>query len=165
MKMIWSITYIALIGILSHYIGELLPRKWFNYDKFPYASFRWEHEGAVYDKIKIKKWKTKVPDLSRVAKYMVPKRITADMTSSDLDILLRETCVAEFVHVALCIISIGVVFISNKAYGVVFYLIFALGNVPFILIQRYNRPHLKKLRLRMLAREERLKNANLDLVM
>ena len=96
---------------------------------------------------------------------MVPKRITADMTSSDLDILLRETCVAEFVHAALCIISVGVVFISDKAYGVVFYLIFALGNVPFILIQRYNRPHLKKLRLRMLAREERLKNANLDLVM
>ena len=165
MKMIWSITYIVLIGILSHYIGELLPRKWFNYDKFPYASFRWECDGDIYNKIKIKKWKSKVPDLSRVAKYMVPKRITADMTSSDLDILLRETCVAEFVHVALCIISIGVIFISDKAYGVVFYLIFALGNVPFILIQRYNRPHLKKLRLRMLAREERLKDANLDLVM
>ena len=165
MKMIWSITYIALIGILSHYIGERLPRKWFNYDKFPYASFCWEHDGDIYNKIKIKKWKSKVPDLSRVAKYMVPKRITADMTSSDLDILLRETCVAEFVHIALCIISVGVIFISDKAYGVIFYLIFAFGNVPFILIQRYNRPHLKKLRLRMLAREERLKDANLDLVM
>lgn len=164
MRMIWGITYIVLVAILAHYIGELIPRKWFDYERFPYTSFGWEKDGTAYDKIKIKKWKSKLPDLSRVAKYMVPKKVTADMTSSDLDILLRETCVAEFIHTALCIISSGVIWITEEAYGVVLYLIFALGNIPFILVQRYNRPHLKKLRTKMLAREEQLKNASSDIV-
>lgn len=165
MKLTWSIVYLVLVAILGHYIGALLPRKWFDYDGFPYAAFEWEKDGAVYDKIKIKKWKSKVPDLSRVAKYMVPKKVTFDMTSEDLDILLRETCVAECVHVAVCVVAVGVCFISERALGFVLWLVFSLGNVPFILIQRYNRPHLKRLRMKMLMREERLDHASSDIVM
>ncbi len=165
MKMIWSVIYLVLVAILGHYIGELLPRKWFDYESFPYAPFGWEKDGAVYDKIKIKKWKSKVPDLSRIAKYMVPKKVTSGMTSADVDVLLRETCVAEFVHVAVCVVAVGVCFISERTWGVVLWLVFSLGNVPFILIQRYNRPHLNRLREKMLIREERLNHASSDIVM
>lgn len=165
MKMIWGITYIVLVAILAHYIGELLPRKWFDYERFPYTSFGWERNGDIYDKLRIKKWKSKLPDLSRVAKYMVPKKVTVSMNSGDVDLLLRETCVAEFIHVALCIVSAGVIWITEEAYGVVLYLLFALGNIPFILVQRYNRPHLKKLRMKMLVREGQLKDASSDIVM
>ena len=35
MKMIWSVIYLVLVAILGHYIGELLPRKWFDYESFP----------------------------------------------------------------------------------------------------------------------------------
>lgn len=165
MKLIWSIIYIVLLAILAHYIGELLPRKWFHFEKAPYRSFCWEKDGAIYDKIHIKKWKKKLPDLSRIAKYMVPKRVTASTTPKDLDRLIRETCVAEFIHVTECIIAVGVCFISQKLYGVILYLLFVIGNIPFILIQRYNRPHLVALRLRMLERDERRKNANSDLIL
>ena len=166
MSIVWGVVYIAVISLLGHYIGELLPRKWFDYNRFPYAAFRWEKDGAVYDKIKIKKWKKKMPDLSRIMKYMVPKKVTRSTTAADMDLLLRETCIAEFVHIAVSVLSIGTCFISNVAFGIVVFVIYTLGNLPFVLIQRYNRPHLKRLLMKLVRREQEecTENESVDLI-
>ncbi|MBQ9134038.1 MAG: hypothetical protein IJX64_05855 [Clostridia bacterium] len=61
------ILFAIFIGIISHFYGQALPRKWFHGDKFPYKSFRWEQEGRIYRHIGIHKWQEKLPDLSRTA--------------------------------------------------------------------------------------------------
>lgn len=38
-QLMTAIKYIALIGILSHVIGEALPRRWFHWDRFPYRAY------------------------------------------------------------------------------------------------------------------------------
>lgn len=43
--------------------------------------------------------------MSRIMRYMVPKRVEQQMGAAEMDILIRETCVAEIVHVALCLLS------------------------------------------------------------
>jgi len=134
------IVYLAIIGLVSQLIGMFLPRKWFNYRAFPYRTYGWEKGGRVYDKLKIKKWKTKVPDMSRLVKSMAPKQMQGRVTAPQMERMLAETCVAEAVHFALALCGFGCVAIWQGVGGVAVALVYALGNVPFILIQRYNRP-------------------------
>ena len=154
MKNLLGLAYFIALVILSHVIGERLPRKWFDYTKYPFASFRWERDGDLYDKIHIKKWKKKLPDLSRVMKRMVPKKVVFRSSSAEIDLLLRELCVAETVHIALCVLSFGVLIFARTWFCVVLSILYSFGNIPFILIQRYNRPHIMRLFFRVKAMEE-----------
>ncbi len=160
---LFALLYIIVLVIASHFIGELLPRAWFDWRKKPFASFAFEKNGELYDKIHIKKWKRKVPDLSRLMKYMVPKTVSFRDSSAEVDRLLRELCVAETVHTALALASFGVLFFTRSPFGILLCVLYALGNVPFILIQRYNRPHLAHLYSRVVEREERMKKQEQDI--
>lgn len=165
MKLLMSIVYVAVIGILAHYIGESLPRPLFSEYKFPYRTYKWERGGKIYNRLKIKKWKTHLPDMSRVMRDMMPKKVTYDATSTNVDALIKETCVAECVHYWLCVFSVGIYLIWKNYVGVILALVFVFCNIPFIMIQRYNRPHLIKLRQKLLKREEREKFALADTVL
>ena len=69
--------------------------------------------------------------------------------SQGMDVLIAETCVAECVHWALMLLSLGIFFFWRGAWAVVFWLVYnLLGNLPFIIIQRYNRPRLVMLEQR-----------------
>ena len=46
MRLFLSIVYIAIIGILAHFIGEALPRRWFNPRRAPYAP-AWKANAVV----------------------------------------------------------------------------------------------------------------------
>lgn len=159
MKLLMSIAYVAVLGILAHYIGESLPRVCFSEASFLYRTHRFEKGGAIYERIGIRRWKTRLPDMSRVMRDMLPKRVTYGAASDDVTALIRETCVAEFIHLCLCFFSIGIYLIWKNYIGVMLSLVFIVCNIPFILIQRYNRPHLIRLRDRLLKRE-RKKNAS-----
>ena len=165
MKLLMSIVYVAVIGILAHYVGESLPRGLFSEYKFPYRAFKWEKDGKFYNCLRIKKWKNHLPDMSRIMRDMLPKRITFDATSDNIDALIKETCVAECVHYWLCIFSVGIYLIWKNYVGVILALVFIACNIPFMMIQRYNRPHLIKLRNKLLNREERENFAFADTVM
>lgn len=160
MPFIWSVIYAAVLGILSHLVGEALPRHWFNPDRFPFASFKWEQGGRIYEtKFGIRAWKDKMPDMSRVMKDMLPKRIPQGAGEQDIDALITETCVAEFVHVALCLFAPGIYTFWDNRNGVLLTLVYIFCNIPFILIQRYVRPQLVTLADRMRAREARRRAA------
>ena len=98
-----SCFYCFLLGITSHYVGEALPRRWFHWDRFPFRSWKWEKEGKLYDVLRIRAWKDHVPDMSRVMKDMIPKKVGLCPTSAEVMALVKETCVAELIHVALCL--------------------------------------------------------------
>lgn len=57
MKFLYALLYIAALGILSHFIGQALPRAWFSAERFPYRAAEWENGGKVYEKLGIKRWK------------------------------------------------------------------------------------------------------------
>ena len=78
-------------------------------------------------------------------KFIPPKKMTADY-GSRLPRMLQETCVAEFIHVLLSILGFGAVFIVGGAWGWIISIVYFLaGNLPYIIIQRYNRPRLLRL--------------------
>lgn len=165
MELLLSIVYVLVLGILAHYVGESLPRSFFIIDAFPYKPFAWEKNGRIYEKLKIRNWKKKLPDMSRIMKDMLPKRVTTKDTADNLNALIKETCVAEFTHKVLCVLSIGIYLIWKDIVGVILSAVFIFCNLPFIIIQRYNRPHLISLYKKMIAREERRRDATSDIVM
>lgn len=133
------------IGLLAHFVGEALPRRWFHGEAKPFRPYAWEQSGAVYQKLGIQKWKTRLPDKSVVVKGCERKRIETDMSYGHFQRLVQETCVAETVHWALLIISPVLLAVMTPPYSVVFTLLYGLSNIPFIMIQRYNRPRLLRL--------------------
>ncbi len=136
--------YILVIGLLSHVVGEALPRGGIDYTRVPFKPFSWEKSGAVYNALHVRQWKDHVPDMSRVSKKMVSKKLSAVTRLEEMERLIKETCVAEIIHVSLTVLSLMCIVIWPGAGGVIVSILCVLGNGVFIIIQRYNRPKLVK---------------------
>ena len=156
MELLYTLLLAVFLAVASHYIGQALPRESFFANRFPYRSFAFEKNGSIYRRIGVHKWMDMVPDMSRVMGDMVPKKLRAGMTAEDVRVLIRETCVAEHVHFMLCVVFLFVSRFWVDSTWVFFWVIYAVCNLPFIIIQRYNRPMLLRLLDRMEARESRL---------
>lgn len=151
MELLKCVLYIAAIGMVSNLVGTALPRSWFNPERFPYRTFSWEQGGKVYEKLGIREWKDKLPDMSKFMQNMYRKEVNIRPNAENLDRLIQETCVAELIHDILIVLSLGVVKIWRGNWGWFLWGLCLLGNVPFILIQRFNRPRLQKTLRRLTA--------------
>lgn len=160
MQVFYCILYIALIGLASHIIGEALPRRWFDATAFPYGPMKWEKNGKIYQKLYIHKWKDRMPDMSKISPGMVKKKVKLTCTYADIFRLSQETCVAEIVHLVLMALSFNLYLIWPTVYGAIIAVVYGLSHIPFIMIQRYNRPTLVRLAQRLKEREERIRNAH-----
>lgn len=150
MKALFSILFLLAVTFLAHPIGEAIPKRWFYADRFPYHCFRWEKK--LYAMLRVAKWKDKLPDMSKKLPDMQAKRI-ATASLQEIDGLLRETCVAESVHWVEILLGGGCLAISPGIGGLIWAVWTLLGNLPFIVIQRYNRPRLMKLKKHLAARQ------------
>lgn len=141
----WScFCYLAILGVFSFALGRMLPKGWFHGDRFPFHSFPFERDGKIYEKLNIKRWQKKVPDMSRILpKVMPPKRMGADYAVR-LPRMVQETCVAELIHSLLCICALACLDLWQGVGGIIVTLVYILANLPFIFIQRYNRPKLMR---------------------
>ena len=136
------IIYLAMISMLVFITGRLLPGEWFDPQRFPYRCLDIETE-RLYRRLGVPKWQKKLPDMSRLCRrLMPPKRLTPE---SSLPQMIRETCIAEWAHNCLLVLGFGCIRLLPGKGGVVLSVLYAIGNVPFILVQRYNRPRLVQL--------------------
>ena len=79
--------------------------------------------------------------------------------------MLLETCVAELTHAMLIVSGAALLWLWPGVGGIAVYAVYVLlGNVPFIMIQRYNRPRFARLLESAKARERRRMNAGSDTV-
>lgn len=153
------VCYFAVIGAAAFVIGRLAAGRSLRFDAFPFKSYPFEREGQIYKRIGIAKWQSRVPDMSRILKGSMPeKRLEGRPDRAMLLQMIQETCVAEATHVLLCVAGLGVLWLWPGLGGWILWLAYCLlGNLPFILIQRYNRPRLIKLLRRCRTGEDRQK--------
>ncbi len=138
--------YLASTGAVSFFVGRVLPKSWFQADRFPWKSYGFEKCGEFYRKLNIHKWQKKLPDMSRIFPQLMPVKALKVDYKDRLPEMIQETCVAEAVHAGLCITGLYALKICPGTGGKVMYGIYVLlFNLPFILIQRYNRPRLIRL--------------------
>ncbi len=155
MKLFNSFLYVGALGIAAHFVGEAFDRDRFNENAYPFACRKWEDGGRIYRRLGVRRWKDKMPDMSRILPDMFPKKLTEADSVEMVRRLIKETCVAEFIHNCLSILFfIGIWIIYDCTLKG-----FALGtfavvcNLPYVIIQRYNRPML----MRYLEKLERKK--------
>jgi len=146
-----SFFYLVCISILAFPIGRMIPKHWLRWDRKPYLPFAWEEEGKIYLRFGIRKWMHKLPDMSKImTKYMKRKELPALYTEDDVRYLLEETCIAEFVHTMLCLFGTYCIRLWNDIGGAAFCNLYIfVFNLPYIMIQRYNRPRLVRLYKRL----------------
>lgn len=138
------VVYLSFCGILSNIIGEMLPRSKFKSEKQPYTLRDWEKDGDFYERFNIRHWKDKIPDLSKIKRKMMPKKLKGKKDRSSIERLIQETCVAERVHRVLISAGFGCLILFPGKGGIFITIIWSLGQIPYIIIQRYNRPRLKR---------------------
>lgn len=147
MRFFWKcVVYFALIGAIAHFVGLLLSRHRFEARRAPWRPAKWEKDGHFWEQtLRVRRWMNRLPDMSRIMPDMQPKRLVGKATPRKVEVLIRETCVAEIVHWLLVLFGFACVTIWPGTGGWVISLLYALGNLPFIIIQRYNRPKFVRL--------------------
>lgn len=151
---------IAICGIMSVVImvtTRVLPEKVFS----PYRHiFRVNSkENKLYAKLKIKKWKDKIPELGKLGGF-AKNHINEPSSPQYIFKFLTETCIAETLHIYSILFG-GLVFIflpSQYLFTIsipVFILNGFLHLLP-VLIQRYVRPKFLKIYQHLLEKEENI---------
>ena len=152
MHLLHCFFYLAATVIFGFLLGRLLPKRWFSAECFPFRSQPWEEK--LYRLLRVKQWQNKLPDMSRIFPKLMPAKRLTPQTMTDLPRMIEETCVAEAVHALLSLTGLGFLWIVPGMWGALWTAVYILlGNVAYIMIQRYNRPRLQKL----LAMQEKRK--------
>lgn len=142
--------YLIITGIIAFFVGRILPKRWFHPDRFPYRCFKFEKNGRIYDKLKVHKWQNKVPDMSRIFPKLMPAKNLDGNYKERMSRMLQETCIAELIHSLLCVTGLYCLKLYPGIGGVVIVFLYVIVfNLPFIVIQRYNRPRLLRIAKRL----------------
>ena len=149
------ILYIGILGVIAYPVGRIISKLDPDPESFLFREQKWELGGKIYEKLNIKYWQAKIPDVSQVLKRWMPqKRLKVGFTAETVRTMIRETCTAEMVHNLLNIAGLWLLNLWEGIGGVIVYLVYVLlGNLPFIIVQRYNRPRLKVLLNRLELKE------------
>lgn len=145
MGFLYCFLYLLCLTLAIYGLGRLFPRRWIDAEKFPFRTYSFEKNGKLYEKIGVRKWKEKWPDASRLLHKIVkkiPSKTLGKEAEKKIPVLLKESCVAEGTHVFALIFGFACIWIWRHVGGVLFAFIYALINIPPIIIQRYNRPRL-----------------------
>lgn len=122
-------------------VCQRLNEKTFDYRRNIYKSKKFENNGKFYVKyLKIKKWKDKLPQY--VSKNGFSKKNINLKQVGDkkyFEKFLIETCRAEWNHLVCCMYAVISVLINKFPFSMIFSIIPVMANLPFLVIQRYNR--------------------------
>lgn len=145
--------WIILLDIAAWFIFHMvislgcmkIPDAWYAKTESFYQPFAWEENGELWQRLfRIKAWKRKLPEGSSIIKSSYNKKHLQGTDKQTFEKFIIETKRAELTH-WLLIPPAFVFFIWNPLWaGLVMVLYACVVNIPFILIQRYNRPRLER---------------------
>ena len=142
------ITFIILTVCVT-LTSMLFPHKLLNPNNILFREKSWEAGGEIYQRLfKVRSWKAVLPELSDFFKKLYPKKKIKTFDAEYLQSYITESCRAELTH--FCIISITLLFPLWAGFSASLFIIYisVLLNLPFIVIQRYNRPRIQRLLIR-----------------
>ena len=134
--------YLTSLGMLAFFAGRFIPKSWINPDLFPYKTCQFEENGKFYEQFGVKKWQNKVLDMSKIFPKIIPQKKIDDNIHEALPLMIKETCIAELIHWFLFIPVIYCLALWEGLGGIIVVTLYELFNIPYIIIQRYNRPRL-----------------------
>lgn len=145
--------YTVIAGILIHFIGEAMPRS-FRTEKGIFSVFGWENEGRIYEKMfHVTAWKDSMTDASKMFRGVKSKNTGRRPDRNALSSMIQEMCVSEACHWILTVLGVSLIWLIRSSWKWLFFTGYTLFNLADIIIQRYNRPRLVKMYVKLAARE------------
>lgn len=149
---IWHISsFIACINLKSEKLDS---------SQKCYQPQKWERNGKWYkDKLKINKWKDILPQYVGKDGFSKQNFDVENQTVEYVDRFIYETCRGEWNHgINMLYAPIALIFnfiIKRPGFGMLFSLAALIANIPFIIIQRYNRFRLLTVRKKIIRDNKR----------
>lgn len=127
-------------------LSNLIPLKYFKKDYFVFKTFRFERTGRFYELVfGVKKWKKYLPDGAKIFKGGFEKKALKHKSSEYIERFIMETKRAELSHF-MQILPVPIFFLFNVPIASIIMVIYAfMVNAPCMIVQRYNRPRLRRL--------------------
>lgn len=156
--LVLSIVVVFIIDAVLAFLIRRLPNKWFSFKKKTFQIFKWEKH--FYERLHIKKWKDKIPELGQFTNFSKSK-IEDPTNNAYIERFLLEICYGEVIHFTSIVFGFLIILMFDLRYclfmgipvaianGIINYLSFA--------ILRYNRPKLMVIYERNRRLEERKK--------
>ena len=150
--MCMSFLFLSAIVVVWHYISFRIvhrhEKSFFYKDDKISSEKKFLEKERIYEVVfKIKLWKDKIPQY--ISKNGFSKKKLQSLNLNYLKDFISETYRAEVNHVLCCLI-VPLLFLFSKVGTalIISFLIF-MGNVPCIMIQRYNRFRIRRIILRI----------------
>lgn len=143
--LLWNILIVGLWHVVSFLSCQKLPDTKFDATKSRYIARPWEHDGRWYrENLKIQLWKDRLPQ--HIGRDGFSKKHFTGDSIDYLDQFILETCRGEWLHMKDCLCAVIALIINPLLVGIVISTLILIGNLPFALVQRYNRFRLQILR-------------------
>lgn len=144
---------ITINVIVPWLVRFLVPKRLFNENIWIFKEK--DFECSFYRKIKVSKWKSKLPDAERLIHFQ-RSSLPRNIDEAYINRFITECCIAELGHLAVGIsgffsLLFPIFFPENLQLrvGVIFFVMSVIdlfAQSLFIIIQRYNRPRLIRLK-------------------
>lgn len=150
LPLIWTILVDIVAWMFFHlsiaYICFRLPLKAFQGNAFWSRIYSWEKSGELWHRLfRVKDWKSRLIDGASLFQRGYQKKALHGNRRRDLEMFSEETKRAELTH-WLSILPAPLFFLWNPPVAGAVMIIYALGfNLPFIIVQRYNRGRIKEI--------------------
>lgn len=126
------------------YGNQLLPKIFFVHNIF-FKEFSFERN--LYKTLRVSKWKDRVPAVNSTL-----KKLKVEFNPTYFDKVIMQTYRAEFGHLAIALLGFLCVAVNPTEYfqmAIICSVVNFFFHIPFCIIQRYNRPRLIKMKLRL----------------
>ena len=102
-------------------------------------------ERKFYEKLKIRKWKDKIPELGKTLKYFDKTKLEQNADSAYFQKFIKETCIGEVIHIAsipMALLLIVVFWFKFLTITIPVTIVNILLQLPSICVLRYTRSKL-----------------------
>lgn len=149
----FSMPVTIVLDILAWLVIQFAISKWvtvlhsnrFNPNGWIFRPRQWERDGKTYEALGVKRWKDRLPDAAPWFKGGFAKAALVSRSREYLERFTIETCRGELAH-WLAISAAPLFFLWNRPWVGWLMVAYALaGNLPCIIIQRYNRIRLSRI--------------------
>ncbi len=154
----WVVFHLS-IGFLS----SKIPHEWLNPNLRFFMSYAWEKEGKIYDQIfHVRAWKDLIPDGSRLYRGSFSVKHLPTNDPAYLIYWLKESVRSELCHWAMIVPGFFFFLWNGVFTGWLMILYAFLNNLAPIIMQRFNRPRMRRLIMQLLQKMQ-LNRADLQL--
>jgi glycosyl-4,4'-diaponeurosporenoate acyltransferase len=136
----------VVFQIGSGYVTNRMPSRYFARETWLFRPRRWEQQGQVYDRLfRIRRWKDSLPEAGAMFAGGFNKRALGSRTPDRMEQFIGETRRAELTHWLPVLLSFSFFAWNVPSVAIWMPIVGFLGNLPFIMVQRYVRPRLQRL--------------------